>query len=159
MDTKQNAEQSQTAGQTSSNKKANFIKSFHLTPKQRKIWLIVLLIFAIITILGGTYLLGYKKGESIGEKRGKAKSVANPFGALQNPFNSSTGKVAEIKEDAIVIDTNRGEKKTIKLDDKTKITRKTEILTKSDLKNDQKVTVFARGEGDDLTATRIVLRD
>ncbi len=155
MDTNQTSEQTPTA------KKTSPLKSFHLTPKQQKIWLLALSTFAIITILGGIYLLGYKNGHAEGEKQGRARgaAVANPLANLQNPFNSTTGKVTEIKDDSITVDTNKGEKKTIKLDDKTKVTRKTETVDRSEIKNGQKVTIFARGEGDDTTATRIVLRD
>lgn len=61
-------------------------------------------------------------------------------------------------DELITITTSKGEVKTLKITDKTKITKKTETLNKDSLTKGAKVTIFTTGEGDSLSATRIVVR-
>jgi hypothetical protein len=101
---------------------------------------------------------GFSKGEEKGHEA-NTSSVNDFFNSSSNPFRSLTVKVKEVKDDSITIDTTRGETKTVKLNDKTKITKETDTLKASDLKPNQRITIFTQGSEDKLTATRVVVRD
>jgi hypothetical protein len=70
-----------------------------------------------------------------------------------------SGTVKSVSQDTLEVNSSKGETVKIKITDKTKVTKKTDTLKVSDIKKDQKITVFTQGEGDNLTATRIVVRD
>lgn len=131
-----------------------------LTKKQK---LIVLVIVIVVALAGILYLIGnsiYNKGYNAGMQQGKKEATsAGLLSNISNPFQSVSGRVVEVKDDKITVVTTKGDNKTVKIDKSTKITKKTTILTQSDLKKDQKVTIFTQGKDKDITATRIVLRD
>jgi Cu/Ag efflux protein CusF len=134
-----------------------------LTAKKKRILLILVAILLGVGLLAGTYKLGYNNGFSKGEEKGKksaAKSnLGDFFNSSANPFRSVTGEVKSVTNDTLEVNSSRGEVETVKINDKTKITKKTTTLKVSDIKPDQKVTVFVQGQDGDLTATRIVVRD
>lgn len=138
-------------------------KNRKLTPQQKKLVIIVLTILISVGLAAGAYKLGYDKGFTKGEEQGKkaARSAGfnNLFNSPNNPFRSVSGEVKSISNDKIEVNTNQGDVKTIKIIDTTKITKKTDTLKVSDVKTDQKVTIFTQGQENDLTATRIVVRD
>lgn len=136
----------------------------HFSNRQLTVIIAVLATILVLGLFLGTYKLGYNHGYNhgykAGEEKGKQANRLDPLGLFrngQNPLSVETGKLEEVKDDSIVLDTSRGERKEIKLTDKTKITKKTDTLSKSDLKAGMKVSVFLSG-GDEPTATRIVLR-
>lgn len=132
----------------------------HFSNRQLTVIIAVLATILVLGLFLGTYKLGYNHGYKAGEEKGKQANRLDPLGLFrngQNPLSVETGKLEEVKDDSIVLDTSRGERKEIKLTDKTKITKKTDTLSKSDLKAGMKVSVFLSG-GDEPTATRIVLR-
>lgn len=123
-----------------------------------KIGLIVLaVILAVALIVKVSYNKGYKSGQADGRKQ--VASTSNLLNNLQSPFQSVSGKISGIDGAKITVDTTKGEKKTVVITDKTKITKKRTTLKQSDLKQKQSVTIFTQGSGDDLKATRIVVRD
>ena len=133
-----------------------------LTPKQRKIIfsiiVVLLLVFAGIGIYKYAYDKGYDKGMEAGKKASASKSPTDLFSNLQNPFKTLTGSVEKLEGEKLTITTSKGEVKTLKITDKTKRTKKTETLNKDSLTKGAKVTIFTTGEGDSLSATRIVVR-
>lgn len=143
-----------------SNKKP-FYKKFRLTPKQKKVWKILLIILLTLSLFGGVYGVGYNKGYKTGEKAGKKSgqtTASNLFSNLQNPFQTVTGKVVKLDDNKLAVTTTKGETKTVTITDKTKITKKTETLSTADLKKDVSVTIFTQGEDNNLQATRIVVK-
>ena len=134
-----------------------------VTSKQKKLILILVTILLGVGLIAGAYKLGYDKGFTKGEEQGKKSSrstgLSELFSNPTNPFRSVSGEVKTVTTDKIEVNTSRGEVKSIKITEKTKITKKTTTLKVSDIKPDQKVTIFTQGQENDLTATRIVLRD
>lgn len=122
----------------------------------------VLLLGSIICV---SYKVGYDKGHDNGLETGKKEAssksdkLSDILKGSNSPFKFDSGVLQEVKKDSVIIDTSDGERKTVKLNDKTKITKKTDTLSVSDLKKGQKVTIYNDGNQDNPTATRIVLRD
>lgn len=138
-----------------------FGKIKNIKPAHKKLIKIGLIVLAVILLVVLIVKVSYNKGYKAGEKDGR-KQVASTSSLLNNiksPFQSISGKIAEIKDGKITIDTTKGEKKTVVINDKTKITKKRTTLKESDLKQKQSITVFTQGSGDDQKATRIVVRD
>ncbi len=125
---------------------------------QKKFWYVFIIVVVALSLLGGMYMLGYSNGRNRAEERAKTtRNALDVWRNGNNPFaNTITGKLHEIRNGSIVVDTNRGERKEVMLGNDTKITRKTESLRKDDLKTDMKVTVFVSSK-DHPTATRIVV--
>lgn len=146
----------------SSKPKSN--KKNRLTARQKKLALCLVAILLVAAGACGIYKLGYNKGHDAGYKTGKEageKSVKNSsdiFKSIQSPFNTLTGVVENIDGDNLTIDTSKGERQTVKLTDKTKITKKTDTLKRDALNKGTKVTIFTQGKDKDLSATRIVVR-
>lgn len=141
--------------------KTGFIKKFRLTPKQKKIWTVILTTLLVLAILAGVYGYAYNKGYKNGEAAGKKNTAANAsdiFNNVQNPFKTLTGQVEKVEGETVTITTSKGETKTVKLTDKTKITKKTETLNKDSLTKGTKVTIFTQGEDSNISATRVVVR-
>ncbi len=136
-------------------------KKTDLTKKQKRWLTIGLIILLGIGVLVGTYCFAYNRGYNNGEVAGKKilSKANNLLGGTGNPFQSVTGVVDKVSGDSLSVKTTNGETKTVKLNDKTKITKKTTTLNKDALKSGTRVTVFTQGEGDAVTATRIVVRD
>lgn len=139
----------------------NTKNSKKLLPKDKTNWIILLAILVVVAIFVGVYSLGYHKGYGAGEKKGKESAAKDTtselFGNLQNPFNYVGGKVSDVKPDEITIDTTTGDRKTVKITDKTVVSRGTDTLQQGDLEKDQRVTVFTDGNKENPSATRIVI--
>ena len=121
-----------------------------------------LAIVAVLLILAGIYAIGYKVGDKSGYDRAKSESntsVAELFNNTPNPFNSISGKVDSVSSNSITVLTTKGDKQKVKVNDKTRISKNTDVLSIKDISKDTKVTVFTNGEKDNLTATRILVRD
>lgn len=143
-----------------SKNKLRFIKQFRFTPKEKKVWRVLLAFLLVLTILAGLFGLGYKLGYKDGKSESKpTNSMTEFFNSSSNPFRSTTGTVTKVSSSEITVKATRGGEKKITLNDKTKVTKGTAMLQKTDLKNDQSVTVFVREESGNLVATRIVVRD
>ena len=138
-------------------------KKLRITSNQKKLLIILLTILIGIGLFAGAYKLGYDKGYTKGEEHGKTTTRSSGlndfFQNPANPFRSVSGEIKSITADKIEVNSSQGEVKIIKITDKTKISKKTQTLKVADVKPEQKVTIFTQGEGDDLTATRIVVRD
>ena len=143
----------------------SFIKKIYTrkvrsTLKKKTFWIGVTSAVVIVALLFGLHKVSYNSGYDAGLEEGKkSASLSNSFGNLQNPFQLVSGTVADINNDHITVDTSRGQKQSVKLTDETRITKKTENLSRDSIKKGTKVSVFTKGEQDDLTATRIVIRD
>lgn len=125
---------------------------------------IVILSIVAMFITGGIlFVLGksiYDKGYSAGLEKGKKEATsAGLLSNIANPFQTVSGRVVEVKDDKITIVTMKGENKTVNISKSTKVTKKTTTLAVSDIKKDQKVTIFLQGKDANVTATRIVLSD
>lgn len=148
-------------GKSSINKpKSN--KSIQLSPTAKKIIFGILGTVIVIALFICTYKYGYNKGYKKGEEAGKKASVSTKptdlLKGLDNPFKTLTGTVEKFEGDTLTMTTSKGETKTVKVNDKVKITKKTETLNTSALKKDTKVTVFTNGDEKNLVATRIVVQ-
>ncbi|QQS26939.1 hypothetical protein IPM44_04490 [bacterium] len=129
--------------------------------KQKNLKKIIVVVIAVVlvgAVIGGVYYAGFKNGEKQGQANAKKEMAANPFANLgdANRFlpKYKTGEIVSISKDSIVVKTtDKDEKFTVS--DKTKVTRKTETLSLSNLKKGDKVTVFTANDG---VATRIVLK-
>ncbi len=136
-------------------------KKVNLTRKQKKLLAVVLAVLLVGVLLFGGYQYAYNRGYKAGEAAGKKSSASSKdlLGNISNPFQSITGVVDKVSGNSVIIKTTKGESKTVKFSDKTKITKKTTTLNKDALKSGTKVIIFTQGEGDAITATRIVVRD
>lgn len=147
------------------NNSNSFLKKFYtnkLQPmfKKKAFWVGVVITVIVIALLYGLHKASYDSGYKAGLEEGKkSSSLSNSFGNLQNPFQLASGTVADINSDRITVDTSRGQKQTVKIDDQTQVTKKTVKLNIDSIKKGTKVSVFTKGDSDDLTATRIVIRD
>lgn len=140
-------------------------KGISLSPKQKKVASVILGVLLAIGLLIGIYCLGYNKGHSKGYKEGEtaakksnaSKSPTDLFNNIQNPFNTTVGVIEKLEGDTLTITTSKGETKTVKVTDKTKITRKKETLNKDALTKGTRVTIMASSKDKDAAATRIVV--
>ena len=142
----------------SGNKKRKFRLSF----KTNNIIIPAIILVAIILIIIGVYAIGYKVGDKSGYNRAKSETktnVADLFNNTPNPFNTVSGKVDSVSSNSITIQTTKGEKQKVIVNDKTRISKGTTVLTIKDISKDTKVTVFTNGEKDNLAATRVLVRD
>lgn len=139
-----------TQGQTANRKKKN----------TQKLLVVVAAILVTVGVLSGLFYAGYKTGEKHGRDQAKKEAAANPFSGLAdaNRFlpKYKSGEITSVSNNALVIKTSDGKEEKVTINDKTKVTRKTETLKLSDLKKGDKVTAFV---GNDGTATRIVYRN
>lgn len=145
--------------------KSDSSKKFHLSSKQKKIWgsvfAVVLILIAFAGVYKYSYDKGYDKGYKAGEQAGKKSSTSSAkdlFNNIQNPFKTIVGTIEKVEGDKVTLSTSNGETKVIKLTDATKITKKTETLKRDSLTKGTKITVMTQGEGNDVSATRIVVR-
>lgn len=137
--------------QQSSQQKSTLFKRVKITGPVI-ITVVVALFFVAGTAMG--YKYGYSNGKEAGEK---TRSGASMLSDIANPFPTISGKVSEISNDKIVVSSSRGTKETVKVTNRTKVTKKKDTLQVSDIKKDQKVTVFTQGDGNDRTASRIII--
>lgn len=136
-------------------------KSKKLSSKQKKLILALVAILLVILAFCGVYKYSYNKGYKAGEANAKKNTASNAqdlIGNIQNPFKTQTGQVEKLEGETLTITNSKGETKTIKITNSTKITKKTETLNKDALTKGTKVTIFTSGEGDNLSATRVVVR-
>lgn len=129
--------------------------------KQKNLKKIIVFVIAVVLIgavIGGVYYVGFKNGEKQGLTKAKKEVAANPF-LNRNDTNKflpkyKTGEIVSVSKDTIVVKASDKEEK-ITVNDKTKVTKKTETLSLSSLKKGDRVTAFVMNDG---VATRIVLR-
>lgn len=136
--------------------------NFNLSPKKKKAFKIALIIFATALVIVVIYMIGYKVGFKKGEEKAKKDlrpNVSELFNNIPNVFNSVQGKVTEISDKQITVQTDKDGKKTIELNDKVKVNKKEQQLSIGDVKKDQKVIVYSTKKDNKVTATRIVIRD
>ena len=110
----------------------------------------------------GIFNLGYTIGKDVGAKQVTVDQslvgINSLLGSVSNPYRSVTGTVSEISSSNIVVVTQRGEKKSVKLTDTTQITNKAKSATVSDIKKGNTVSVFLEdSSADNPTATRVVI--
>jgi len=130
--------------------------------KQKKTLLIIL----SIIILAGLFLayghMSYKKGYNTGKEVGKKEvaSTTNLLNNLSNPFQSLSGKIVDVNNSSLTILTSKGENKTITVNQSTKVSKKSNTQLKiSDLEKNQNVSVYTSTKGNDLVASRVIIRD
>lgn len=142
--------------------KKSITKKMSLSSKQKKLMLVIitilLLAVAFVCVYKYSYNKGYKEGEKAGKKSATTTNPRDIFNSMQNPFKTLTGQVEKVDGETITLTTSNGETKTIKITEKTKITKKKETLNKDALKKGTKITVFTQNENDNLSATRIVVQ-
>lgn len=139
-----------TQNQTNNRKKKN----------SQRVLVIIGAILVTVGVLGGLFYAGYKTGEKNGREQAKKEAAANPFSGLAdaNRFlpKYKSGEITSVSNNTVIIKTSDGKEEKVTVNDKTKVTRKTETLKLSDLKKGDKVTAFVSSDG---TATRIVYRN
>lgn len=139
-------------------------KKFKFPDINRAMLNTILLVLIIVVISGGIgYAIGFQYGKKAGAQSliGKVTDFLNPLNAVSdNPLFPSTtvGKVDSANASKITVVQPNGDKKNIAINSKTKITQQDKTLSVDAIKKDNPVTVFTTGKGDDLTATRIILR-
>lgn len=132
------------------------------TLKYKKLWIILAVVLAQIGLIAGIFNLGYTIGKDVGAKQVTVDQslvgINSLLGSVSNPYRSVTGTVSEISSSNIVVVTQRGEKKSVKLTDTTQITNKAKSATVSDIKKGNTVSVFLEdSSADNPTATRVVI--
>lgn len=119
------------------------------------------MIYGLIAVLGLAAIISvaFISGYLIGERKTAPKTDKN--NPLSNLSESGrllpkvhVGEVTSVSKDSVTIKTSQ-QSETLKLSDKTRLTRKAESLELASLKTGDRVTVFANNDG---FATRIVLR-
>lgn len=127
----------------------------------RRALIIILIVIAQIGLIFSVFGVGYKIGQDVGRKDATLAAGISGFnsllGSVSNPFRSTTGKVTEISNDSITVETS-GETRTAKITDKTKITRRSEQKQVSDIEVGVRVSVFF-GESSDQEASRIIINE
>ncbi len=141
--------------QTDDSKKSSILK-------YKKLWIILAVVLAQIGLIAGIFSLGYTVGKDVGAKQVTVDQslvgINSLLGSVSNPYRSVTGTVSEVSSSSIVVVTQRGEKKSVKLTDTTQVTNKAKAATISDIKKGNTVSVFlADSSADNPTATRVVI--
>ena len=110
-----------------------------------------------VAVLAGAFYGGYKMGEQRGLAAAK-RQAPNPFAAMADGNRMQArykiGQIVAVNNGSIQLKTNEQETR-IAMNDKTKVTRKAEVLKLSDIKKGDQVTVFTNDDG---TANRIVIK-
>jgi len=132
------------------------------TLKYKKLWVILAVVLAQIGLIAGIFSLGYTIGKDVGAKQVAVEQslvgINSLLGSVSNPYRSVTGTVSEVSSSSIVVVTQRGEKKSVKLTDTTQVTNKAKAATVSDIKKGNTVSVFLEdSSADNPTATRVVI--
>lgn len=151
----------------STESKFDLNKNIKLSSKQRKLITGLLAIFLVVTSYACVYRYahnkGYKAGYKSGEVAGKKASLSSPYDlfnkSLSSPLNIITGKVEKLDGQDLIINTNKGEVKTVKINKDTKITKKTETLKPESLSKGVKVIIYLQSKNSDTNsvASRIVI--
>ncbi len=132
------------------------------TTKQKKTVLIILSIIILVGLFIGYGHMSYKKGYNTGKEAGKKEvaSTTNLLNNLSNPFQSLSGKIVDVNNSSLTILTSKGENKTITVNQSTKVSKKSNTQLKiSDLEKNQNVSVYTSTKGNDLVASRVIIRD
>ena len=126
---------------------------------------IIILLVTIIVAGSGRYF--YQKGFDKGTEKGKKDAVKNVTDIL-NPLNAISnssvfpytviGKVTKASATELTIKLPNGDSKKVAMNDKTRVSQGTKVLSISDIKADSAVTAFTTGKDKDQVATRVVLR-
>lgn len=146
----------------SNNQPSNGKSKFKLSFKTNNMIIPAFALVGIGLIIIGVYAIGYKVGDKSGYNRAKSETktnVADLFNNTPNPFNTVSGKIDSVTSNSLTILTTKGEKQKVIINDKTRISKGTTVLTIKDISKDTKVTVFTNGEKDNLAATRVLVRD
>lgn len=141
---------------------AEITKQNKTTTKQQKTLLIVLGVIILVGLFLAYGHMSYKKGYDTGKEAGKKEvaSTANLLSNLSNPFQSLSGKIVDVNSTSLTIKTAKGENKTIALNKTTKVSKDSNTQLKiSDLEKNQNVSVFTSAKGNDVVASRIIIRD
>ncbi len=132
------------------------------TAKQKKTLLIILSIIILFGLFIGYGHMSYKKGYNTGKEAGKKEvaSTTNLLNNLSNPLQSLSGKIVDVNNTSLTIKTTKGQDKTITLNKTTKVSKDSNTQLKiSDLEKNQNVSVFTSAKGNDVVASRIIIRD
>lgn len=118
------------------------------------------LIYALVGVLVVVGLFGfvYKKGYDAGQKSAKSGNIQDLLKNNPNPFKVVSGTITKVDGDTLIVKTIKDGDKKVKLTDETKVTKKTEKLNKDALQPGVKVSVFTSGQGENLSATRVVIK-
>jgi Na+-transporting NADH:ubiquinone oxidoreductase subunit NqrC len=126
---------------------------------------VILLLVTIIVAGSGKYF--YQRGFDKGTEQGKKDAVSNVTDIL-NPLNAISnssvfpytviGKVTNASSTELTIKQPNGDIKKVALNDKTKVSQGTKVLSITDIKEDSSITAFTTGKDKDQVATRVVLR-
>lgn len=148
---------------------AEIITSSEQTKKRRvpilskRALIIILIVIAELALLFSVFGVGYKIGQDVGKKDATVESGLNSFnsllGNISNPFRSTTGKVSAISADSISIEKSNGETKTVKITSDTKVSRRSEPVSVSDVKTGTRASVFLDESASEPTATRIIVNE
>lgn len=133
------------------------IKKFTMTPLQKDVWTSTLL--AIILVVGfiSVYSFGYKEGYKYGDINNSSDPFSNFFNNSTSGIAPISGLIVDISNDKITIDSAKGERQELKITEKTKVTKKGETYSLSDVKKNQRVTVYTGGSNNSTEAIRIVI--
>ncbi len=125
--------------------------------------LIMLIVIAELALLFSVFGVGYKIGQDIGRKDAAVAQGLSGFnsllGNISNPFRSTTGKVSAISESSVTIDPTNGESKTVKITKDTQISRRSEPVSVTAIKNGTRATIFLDESASEPTATRIIINE
>jgi cytoskeletal protein RodZ len=125
--------------------------------------LIILIIIAELALLFAVFGVGYKIGQDVGKKDATVQAGLSGFNSLlgnvSNPFRSTTGKVASVSADSITVETSNGEKKIVKITSDTKVSRRSEPVSVTDIKTGVRASVFLDESASEPTATRIIINE
>jgi hypothetical protein len=125
--------------------------------------IIILIIIAQFALVFSVFGVGYKIGQDVGRKDAAVEAGLSGFNSLlsniSNPFRSTTGSVSSISASNITVKTSAGEEKTARINDKTRITRRSDAKSVSDIKKDMRVTVFYDDATSEATASRIIINE
>ncbi len=132
------------------------------TLKYKKLWIILAVVIAQIGLITGIFSFGYTVGKDVGAKQVTVDQslvgINSLLGSVSNPYRSVTGTVSDVSNGKVVVVTQRGETKSVKLTETTEVTNKAKAATVSDIKKGNTVSVFLEdSSADNPTATRVVI--
>lgn len=123
---------------------------------------IVAIIMANIALMVAIFILGYNIGQDVGKRQATVDesigAISSLIGNVANPAKSTSGKVISVSGSEITVETTTGEQRTAKITDETKITNKAKLINASDIKVDQRASIFfdsSQKEGE--FASRIIV--
>lgn len=132
------------------------------TLKYKKLWIILAVVIAQIGLITGIFSFGYTVGKDVGAKQVTVDQslvgINSLLGSVSNPYRSVTGTVSDVSNGKVVVVTQRGETKSVKLTETTEVTNKAKAATVNEIKKGNTVSVFLEdSSADNPTATRVVI--